>query len=51
MMKTFEELIEQNDFIKNIKRMFIMKMTEKYDIEKVSIVLYITIIPYYLKLI
>ena len=39
MIETFKKLIEQNnDFIKNIKRMFIMKVIEKYDIKKVSIV-------------
>ena len=38
MIETFEKLIEQNDFIRNIRRMFIMKVIEKYDIEKVSTV-------------
>jgi hypothetical protein len=37
-METFEELIEKSDFIKNIKRMYITKVIENYNIEKVNIV-------------
>jgi hypothetical protein len=37
-METFEELIEKSDFIKNIKRTYITKVIENYNIEKVNIV-------------
>jgi hypothetical protein len=37
-METFEQLIEKSEFIKNIKRMYLMKVIESYDIEKVNII-------------
>lgn len=37
-MERFEELIDHESFIKNIKRMYIMKVIELHDIEKVHIV-------------
>ena len=36
-IETFEDVINESSFIKNIKRMFIMKQTETYKIKKINI--------------
>ena len=36
-IKTFEDVINEDSFLKNIKRMFIMKQMETYKIKKINI--------------